>query len=1266
INPDPSSTYPMPGRGYVVDNVLQVENKEHTVAKDTVYYAVIPLVSPLVDGVDQAQVATYLEFDNDYYLRHGANKERPVGNFSVPWVLAKEGSEDAKLSQAEFIDFAELSGHGITTGADWDQPVKIVKKSRTEYPGAKTYSEEVPLNVKNAGYSTTINNTQMLLEQIYFENSDKFYEVGTQRLMSYVDIQTEEGLSYFYEGKTAPTNRLDPDNTKRSKKTVIFSRSDIYFYDKADLQNPSNVTGKTVISIDKYPKPSASECKESMSTYVQNEGYFDHTKGGLKPNEWVNMMFTQCNYELIDPTASKVNNPSSDIKFIHYLVPVVDESIKRAGNLMDFTENSDKKTGYLTEYPIVKFIYAHGTTISIPADQSRQGGRLSIKLPTDIKFNTSDPITNDYVTYSADQVAFYKTTYDSDKNIIYVYFKRGLMPNEAYGQPSIIEINLENLNTQSDFTCNIGLEEVKYDISSKETEYEKYETRKGYSNQKFIYKPYYHLPAVEISNRLERKKISNETNEEEISTELLEYELMMPYSRIGVYQQELLRHRTVYSYLEIHNVKDPGLVSNCPGFALVSNIGTSSIPTVEFLTHGTGLLIPAAARTSRLEWTDIWGRKWAQPLRSVFPDIPPIPPPLKDFVMSTTYALMDSQGQIIQEWPSDERISILVQLKFLNNYPKYFLPITCKENMYPYVKEKLYSFKNDRVFTSEPDFEVITEKSPNSKYWASDYYVAFGFSSVYGKCYNSTDAKLSGSKLTQSDIEKIGEAMTCSATEDAEKIKECENKLTNLKTLSRNPDENDTSSEFYNYSPLIENFYPKGYINKKMWDLTHYDYDDNAMDKGYRYHNDNNLPSLDVCPPQNPAYYKPHNVVTFPLFKGFGYSMTYSSSSWPTGHGFAGWTTDNLQNKDDTILAGQNISNPYSVGAKDYDIWWRHYKDLNDTESPYIKDRLKNIYVCKFNPYRINMRASMTTYAFPDNVYINNVIPIFPDMTGDDKRLTEYNCTDTDYVYRSWNISQVDNRVRTVTDRDWLYFAVNLRGGAKENIKIGMTIAPISSDIQYEGITKVQDGGRFVYWNPVNGPNSFLMLDNPVNNVEAYRVDLTLDHSVTPSTITTFNGDSFLFYKVEDPNEILREYTMNTYTNSYGFGDSTITVSVGGVGGNVKSTCKLNRGDTTYIKIAFYNNCGFDWNLKGKGIDFEYKGSQPINANDLLYGLVHTIQKPLKYNFMILDIPEEIKNHIEIEPSDHNIYTPPQFFDFENINVVTIRDGFEGDYFYKL
>ena len=51
-------------------------------------------------------------------------------------------------------------------------------------------------------------------------------------------------------------------------------------------------------------------------------------------------------------------------------------------------------------------------------------------------------------------------------------------------------------------------------------------------------------------------------------------------------------------------------------------------------------MIPGVTSTSRLEWTDIWGRKWAQNLRSVYPDIPPIPPAPLNFIMTTTFEII--------------------------------------------------------------------------------------------------------------------------------------------------------------------------------------------------------------------------------------------------------------------------------------------------------------------------------------------------------------------------------------------------------------------------------------------------------------------------------------------------------------------------------------------------------------------------------------------------------------------------------------------------
>ena len=63
---------------------------------------------------------------------------------------------------------------------------------------------------------------------------------------------------------------------------------------------------------------------------------------------------------------------------------------------------------------------------------------------------------------------------------------------------------------------------------------------------------------------------------------------------------------------------------------------------------------------------------------------------------------------------------------------------------------------------------------------------------------------------------------------------------------------------------------------------------------------------------------------------------------------------------------------------------------------------------------------------------------------------------------------------------------------------------------------------------------------------------------------------------------------------------------------------------------------------------------------------VIAIRSPKEYNFLELEIPESIKDYVEIVPSDHNKDVKPQFFDFECINSVTIRDGFKAEYYYKL
>ena len=144
---------------------------------------------------------------------------------------------------------------------------------------------------------------------------------------------------------------------------------------------------------------------------------------------------------------------------------------------------------------------------------------------------------------------------------------------------------------------------------------------------------------------------------------------------------------------------------------MISNIGTSSIPFAEFLEHEK-LAIPGVTSTSRLEWYDIWGRMWAQNLRSVYPDIPPIPPGPLNFIMTTTFELItntenpEDQTRVI-EWQSDESVYIRIQMKMRNTYKLYWEPTFCKENQIPFIKESLSEYGNpifipDLVQKAEP------------------------------------------------------------------------------------------------------------------------------------------------------------------------------------------------------------------------------------------------------------------------------------------------------------------------------------------------------------------------------------------------------------------------------------------------------------------------------------------------------------------------------------------------------------------------------------
>ena len=1216
-NSEPPGDYPLWGRGCFFHQVFNVENKEDTIAKNVKLISIIPIISLIVEDVEKNAVVHTIEFYDKYYKKH---------NYTYPFT--ETGAE------VDYIDYAELSGKDIVIDKDYDQPIKQYKVERSDLKESgevqNLFEVNGTLNIDIEENALLKSNNQILLKQVCYKDADIFYEIADFRRFAFIDTSEPNGAKEFYNNNI-PDEEKDPADPSRAKINVLFSRVDFYFKNDPNYQIPKNIDDKMIISCDKYEFEPEIFTDKEIGEYSANKskiGSMDSkvNDGKIIPDEFYNVLkqHEQIN-KIIDPleTGYNITEDYPDMKLSHYLVRIKGDRISRAGSIKGFIEEeteSNYKPGYLEEYPSVKFIFAHSVSFIIGKNLTRLGGKLVIDLGIYEFKDDKQPSENEFVTMSVDGVAVYKIEYDYQKGVknkIIAYFKRGLMPDEISGKDSTVELNIENIASTENISAKIELYELKYDLTKKEKNFEDYVKVESFITDYIIsYHKFWSLPCLIIENKFER-------NESDI---IQPYELLDPFARYTLYYQELLAHREVYANSLSAHFTTPGLQTPFGSYRLISNIGIVSIPFADYVSHPP-LMIPSAPSTSRIEWQDIWGRNWAQPIRSIFPDFLPLPYVSQNFMMSTTYEIIQDGNRVL-EWSSADSAYIFVHIKFLNNYFKYVNLAICKEN-------------SEISGNSETDNVTIS----NSK--------------VYGTCYQNPNAFLSGRKIDNSIIEQMNEAMLCPNSDNALEMLRCTQKIKslNLPLLTKRDDKVKLDEGYrWNYSPLVESYYPNGYLDEEiMWEMTKYNYASDVYFKGYPWHFDNNLPGFDG---KDIIDDKPVNLMAFPIFKGFGYKIEYSpNNTVPNRYNNGkGWWSDNLQNKDNTLLAGQPYVNKFPTINKTLlsDDNWINGKKINSIK---IQQRLKNKYICQFNQHRIKVNPKTSTkFVSFKNIYQNNIIPIYPDNKDTD--YTDFDCTN-EYQYSPSNISLADNRVKTNNDRDWLYFALNLRAEAKETLNIILTLDPFS-DTQYEGEAKIQDGGRFTYWNPALTRTGYIYLDNNVNVVRAYRVNLTCDVTVYPSNLNTFKAVNYHLFTLEDKNEYLREYKTPIYTNSYGFGDSVVTIYVGGT---ENSDCKLKPGQTTFVKITFYNNAGFDWNLKAGAIT---ANGLNIAPNQLMKEKVHSVRIPKEYKFLELDIPEPIKNYIEIVPSDHNQNVSAQFFDFEGINVVTIRDGFKGEYYYKL
>ena len=483
------------------------------------------------------------------------NLDNGIANYAYPFQKTNPRDYD-------YLDYGLLANKGAVLIGDWDTPVKWKKVVRsTVAPPLEDINNSTTDNINYAQTSYNIRNPGEITLQDYFPDSDSFYESAAQRQLVFVDATTEEGR-----------NSLGLNETR--KKRIAFSRLDIHFYGpptSAQYPLPKGITDiKSVLTVDRYPNIIGGG---SVKT---KEGYFSSDSEN-KTEGWFFNEYNNPFYGNTDKLILHWDDPCFPVQKTHYLYPINLDLYP--SDLEGFDE-----TGGLAEYSdIVKLVRPHTTNMLIPPETSRIGGKIVVEL---LNFTfLGDPIQEEFVSFSADQISIYKTVYDAEDNTIIAYFKRGQMPNEAYGRPSIVYISLENLDTEfEEITLPTSVYFLSWDFTLDSREYYEIIPDQNRTELNYTKTPFFSLPAVKLEFRVNTNTVpfecpvdeivNNTANENSTSTErnvdysflnsnskFYGYEYKEPWIRYGVYYQELLNHTTVWGVAEVHPVyNDPGTI----------------------------------------------------------------------------------------------------------------------------------------------------------------------------------------------------------------------------------------------------------------------------------------------------------------------------------------------------------------------------------------------------------------------------------------------------------------------------------------------------------------------------------------------------------------------------------------------------------------------------------------------------------------------------------------------------------------------------------
>ncbi|MDI6781321.1 MAG: fibronectin type III domain-containing protein, partial [bacterium] len=158
-----------------------------------------------------------------------------------------------------------------------------------------------------------------------------------------------------------------------------------------------------------------------------------------------------------------------------------------------------------------------------------------------------------------------------------------------------------------------------------------------------------------------------------------------------------------------------------------------------------------------------------------------------------------------------------------------------------------------------------------------------------------------------------------------------------------------------------------------------------------------------------------------------------------------------------------------------------------------------------------------------------------------------------------------------------LQFQQRLDAGKREQINIYATMTTYP-DVHREGFMKVNDGTEYVYHTPKAGPNQYQIFNAHVQGIFGIGNNVEVTKKVAPVNIGNYGDTIYHIIKVEDPYEP-RQFEMDPYLRSYGFGGLASTIFVGGRENENLYHSRLHSGESTLVRIEVCNNLG-DFNGK--------------------------------------------------------------------------------------